>query len=534
MYKKTIVCIVIILTLFINPAIADTVSIPNGHWVKSIYDELSEKKIVTSSDGIKIGQSTNYKMFLTFIQRVESNSRFKNQGKIELVKAADEAITRIDAVKLCIQYLGYDWLAQQLRTTTVSFDDVSSDKGYVQLAIDFGIISSKSKAFRPNDTLLQEEAMALIYNLQKNKELKISSIYSYYAINSYNQIDKFKELNSVILGWSRIEYSKASSSIIINTSSQNNNEYRIPLGYNEVISSAEKSKLNKYLMVAVRDERVYDETSKKEVLLTEYLINNREKTIELIMSALTQNTQRIKYDGVLIDFENLRGSENAVKLNLFLSNLRVALDKEGMKMMVAVHPVRRPGLTYYDGYDYRSIGRLADYVILMAHDFYPKKLTSHEMESGFTITPLLAINDLYFALKGITDKNTGVVDRDKIILQFSMDSVQWKLNNGVIINEKPYNPTYAAIVNRIRNGVPIIYSDSMKSPYIVFEDSTDKTRNIVWYEDERSIQAKLDMMKYFGIKNVSIWRLGTISDIERLVEEKPHYLNLWKQILENR
>ena len=271
--------------------------------------------------------------------------------------------------------------------------------------------------------------------------------------------------------------------------------------------------------------------------LTEFILNNSEsssRVVSLILNMLEKNSQRINYKGVLIDFEALQGSDNAIKFNLFLSNLKVELEEADKSLIVAVHPARKSGIAYYDGYDYKSIGRLADYVVLMAHDFYPKKLTKTEMQSGSTITPLVAISDLYYALKAITNKETGVADSSKILLQFSMDSVQWKLKDGAIINETPYHPTYSAISNRISSGVAVTYTDELKSPYIIFEDSSDQTRNIVWYEDQRSLQAKIEMMKYFGISKVSIWRLGTISDISDRKNETPKYLDLWSQFLMNK
>ena len=536
MVKKVLLIVLIFVILISQIAIADKGDIPEGHWVNNLIDTLKADEILTENEQIVLGEKVKYKHFIALMNKVEDHAKIKTERKIEYTKSDTANVTRMDAVKISIQYLGFDWLAQQLKTSTLTFTDVSSDKGYVQLALDFGLISSGSNMFRPDDVLTSEEEIAFIYHLNRLKKTKIDMLHSYYAINSYSQLDMVNKLDAVSYGWSRLEVSKVNNEIILNTSSQNGNEYKVPSGYTEAIKVANDGKVNKYLMVTVKDELAYDKNSNKDVPLTELIINNMNSSsnvIALIANTLVNNSQRINYQGVLIDFEGLKGKENTVKFNLFLSNLKVALNDIDKSLIVAVQPVRKAGLSYYDGYDYKAIGRLADYVILMAHDFYPKKLTRTEMQSGYTITPLVAINDLYYALKGITDEETGITDKSKIILQFSIDSVQWKLEDGRIINDTPYHPTYDAISKRMSTGVTSTYLDSMKSPYLIFEDAMDKTRNIVWYEDQRSLQAKLDMMKYFGISKSSIWRLGIISDIEDSSNNAPQYLNLWDQFLLN-
>jgi len=146
----------------------------------------------------------------------------------------------------------------------------------------------------------------------------------------------------------------------------------------------------------------------------------------------------------------------------------------------------------------------------MAHDYYAKSLTDEEMNSGFNVTPLAPINEVYYALKAITDRGTGVDDISKILLQFSFDAVQWKIQNGVIINRKPFNPTYDAIAGRVSAGAIPQYSYKYESPFIQFLNMDDGTDNIIWYENRQSIEAKLNLAAMFQINGVSLWRLGII------------------------
>jgi len=81
--------------------------------------------------------------------------------------------------------------------------------------------------------------------------------------------------------------------------------------------------------------------------------------------------------------------------------------------------------------------------------------------------------------------------------------------------------------------VEISYSERLQNPYASFYDSTDDTLNVIWYEDSRSIQAKIDLAKMFGIHGVSLWRLGTIPDYNETYD-KEIYLDVWESILNNK
>jgi spore germination protein YaaH len=215
------------------------------------------------------------------------------------------------------------------------------------------------------------------------------------------------------------------------------------------------------------------------------------------------------YDGVVVDFENLKVASKE-NFTVFLKELKAMLNSDAGYMAVAVQPART--VEYYDGYDFKSIGNAADLVILMAHDYNAKKLSYDEMMSGFTTTPLSPINDVYYALSRITDSETGVTDVSKVCLQLSFASAQWKVRNGAIINEIPYTPAYSAIYNRIADCAQVNYSEKYENPYISFFNHDDRTNNIVWYENKRSVNAKLRLASLFGVKGLSVWRLGLIPE----------------------
>ena len=265
------------------------------------------------------------------------------------------------------------------------------------------------------------------------------------------------------------------------------------------------------LMVAVK------ESSSPQIINDEAM---REEAASVISEAIIGGIgeeQRAVFDGVVIDFEALRGAESRANFNAFLQTLTDDLDGHDKLLYVAVHPQRRDGQAYYDGYDYKAIGSMADKVILMAHDYNAKRLSESDMARGVTSTPLTPVEEIYYALYAVTDADLGVEDHSKIVLQLNLATAQWKLRDGAVTNSTPFTPYNSVLRSRVINGAEHCYSERYENPYIVFFNEEDQTDNIAWYENERSIAAKIELAKLFGISGLSIWRLGLIPDFEDTV-----------------
>jgi spore germination protein YaaH len=71
----------------------------------------------------------------------------------------------------------------------------------------------------------------------------------------------------------------------------------------------------------------------------------------------------------------------------------------------------------------------------------------------------------------------------------------------------------------------------MKNPYVIFNDESGN-RNIVWYENQRSIAEKIQLAKMFGIRGLSLWRLGNIPDYGE-ASDAQFQLNIWEEVINN-
>jgi len=114
------------------------------------------------------------------------------------------------------------------------------------------------------------------------------------------------------------------------------------------------------------------------------------------------------------------------------------------------------------------------------------------------------------ALAAITDPNTGVADRSKIALAISFTSVGLKLDkDGKLAETTIYSPAPDTIVGRLRQSDTVRgWDDTAATPYADYTAEGDRYR--LWYEDARSVSAKMQLARMFGVGGVSLWRLGTI------------------------
>lgn len=439
-------------------------------------------------------------------------------------------ITREEMAVMLVRALGYDTLAQSASSFENPFTDVTSNAGYITIASDIGMTKGTSATtFSPSLTAKREEAAAMLVRVFEKYTAKTDWLHGFYAISSYSQKELVKEMDAVSAGWSRMSYSPDKGAFL-NTTSAENNEYNIPVGYENITAAFKenqtKTHLSVYMDTSTKVSAAGGSTDACSAILLDSI--QRTKAVNAIVSELTVSYSTIGYNpysGVTIDFEGMKGTALKEGFNAFLTELSTALKPLGKTLYVTIQPATSDGY-YYDAYDFRTIGALADKVILMAHDFngttMPDNLLGSEYHKNTPVTPFASV---YYAMKAVTDENTGVEDTSKLALAISFSSVGWELKNGKLGSTESVKPTPGTIYTRLTQGAQMGYSDIYRNPYISY--TTEDGKDIfLWYEDERSVSDKLQLARLFGIKGVSLWRLGTIPNYT----DKELYYNVMDSI----
>lgn len=441
-------------------------------------------------------------------------------------------ITREEMAVMLVRGLGYSTLAQSVASFGNPFTDVTGNAGYITIASDIGMTKGTSATtFAPAQTAKREEAAAMLVRVYEKYISRTDWLHGFYAISSYSQKELTKDMDAVSAGWARMSYSEGQGAYL-NTTSANSNEYSIPQGYEDIASYFKGNQTKTHLSVYMDTTSKVTSAAGSTDICSAILLDSAQRTqaVNSIVNELTVNYTTIGYNpysGVTIDFEGMKGTALKEGFNAFLTELSAALKPLGKTLYVTVQPATPDGI-YYDAYDYRTIGKLADKVILMAHDYNETKMPDNLLGSEYyRNTPVTPFASVYYALKAVTDKNNGVEDTSKIALAISFDSVGWELANGKLASTSSYSPTPSTIYARLKGGAVMGYSETYRDPYITY--TTEDGKNIfLWYEDERSISDKVDLAKLFGIKSVSLWRLGTIPNYS----DEGLYYNAMDAVLE--
>jgi len=396
--------------------------------------------------------------------------------------------------------------------------DYSPIAGYYENIIDkdFSLTEEELENFLSSDNrpLL---SIAELIDEAKYREKDKLRLNGYYAISSNYQYNDFKKdgsisaFDSISFGWAFVDYDSKTGKSFININDSTNDFY-IPEGYKDPVDYMKKENIDTNINIYA--SRNYDE-----------LFTNSNELIEQIVTLLrgkNESYPELSLSGVVIDFEMLpdEHNENYIK---FLIQLDKELTKYHKNLVVAVSPL--------SSYDLGRIVEIADNVILMLHDYDIKNgnnLLVIDEKVDNPNTPIERIKgDLIDILNGI--------DREKYIsklwLQINFSINQWKVNDGTIVNQAPYTPRYDVLVKRIDSEIEsgknlenvIEYSNIYQNPYMVY--SENGITSSIWYEDDRSVSAKIQLAKDLGLGGISLWRIGNIPDYRSDI-----YLDTWNVI----
>lgn len=195
-----------------------------------------------------------------------------------------------------------------------------------------------------------------------------------------------------------------------------------------------------------------------------------------------------------IDFEFLRPADREA-YNQFLRKAAQRLHDAGYLLSTALAPKvsgEQVG-AWYEAHDYPAHGEIVDFVVIMTYEW------------GWSGGPPMAVAPLD-QVERVIRYATSVMPANKVMMGIPLYGYDWTLP---YVEGGPYAKVVSprdAIDLAIRQGVAIEYDDRSQSPFFTYSDEAGR-EHVVWFEDARSIQAKFDLVKRYGLRGVSYWKL---------------------------
>lgn len=227
--------------------------------------------------------------------------------------------------------------------------------------------------------------------------------------------------------------------------------------------------------------------------LAHVILNDMEAQNNLIDNILI-NLREKNYFGLDIDFEYILPEDRQAYVD-FIRNVTTRLNAEGYPVMTALAPKTssdQPGLLY-EAHDYAGIGEAANWVLLMTYEW------------GYTYGPPMAVSPIN-KVREVLDYAVTVIEPSKIFMGIPNYGYNFILpyERGVSRANSIGNVEAVNLAREV--GASIQFDETAMSPFFTYVDDQGRTHE-VWFEDARSIDAKVRLVPEYGFKGVSYWNI---------------------------
>lgn len=222
------------------------------------------------------------------------------------------------------------------------------------------------------------------------------------------------------------------------------------------------------------------------------VVNSEEATATLIRQ-LQEILRQKGFRGVDVDFEYILAEDRDAFTN-FVGILTQVLNAEGYQVSVALAPKTsstQQGLLY-EGKDYRRLGEEANHVLLMTYEW------------GYTYGPPMAVAPIN-KVREVVDYAVTEIILSKINLGIPNYGYDWPLPYVRETTRAQTIGNIEAVQLAIMQGVEIQFDELAQSPFFRYTEAG--VMHEVWFEDVRSLNAKFNLVKEYGLRGVGYWQI---------------------------
>ena len=231
---------------------------------------------------------------------------------------------------------------------------------------------------------------------------------------------------------------------------------------------------------------------------------NALRDVETLSSQIAEYVEMYQLDGVNVDIENVTHQQRDQYTELVRLLREKLPDHKEVSVAVAANP-NNWQTGWHGSYDYQALAQYADHLLIMTYD---------EHYEGGISGPVASIGFVENSIRYALEKTSA----DKIVLGIPFFGRVWSLSDDRIVGKGISNKTIQKIL--MDCDAVVTYDESAQSVKAEFEitESSGKYtaggtvltpgRYVVWYEDDRSYEAKLDLVQKYNLKGAGSWALG--------------------------
>ena len=200
------------------------------------------------------------------------------------------------------------------------------------------------------------------------------------------------------------------------------------------------------------------------------------------------------YIGLDIDFEFILPEDRQLFID-FIANVKSRLQPLGFLTLVALAPKTSGEMTglLYEAHDYPAIGAIADLVLLMTYEW------------GYLFGPPMATSPLN-NVRRVLEYGVSVIPREKILMGVPNYAYDWSLPFVMGESMAEALSNQEAIARAAQYGVTIQFDETAQAPFYFYTDAQG-VEHVVWFDDARSMNAKLRLIPEFQIRGAGVWQI---------------------------
>lgn len=215
-------------------------------------------------------------------------------------------------------------------------------------------------------------------------------------------------------------------------------------------------------------------------------------------NALVENTlaalRSRGYYGVNLNIEYVQPYDRE-GYNAFLKRMSETLHANGYMLSSAIAPKTSDDQygVLYTAHDYAAHGQYCDRVVIMTYEW------------GYTYSAPRAVSPVN-EMRRVLSYAVTKMPPSKILLGFSNYGYNWLLpwkqgQAAQVISNAAAASLAASVFAQIR------FDEAAQAPFFNYTDPAGR-RHEVWFEDARSVRARLALVREFGLAGISIWTVN--------------------------